>query len=128
MAGFDIPEAMGTLYDLFRAADWKQPSSEPDEWVSWDGLFEVQISHSSQMCTIRWRRAIPQLEAAADRPRESAQAYLARKREMGWAVSRFKPHGQAATPFVQWLGTVFGEIVVWCTQMAEVVDAPSRDE
>jgi hypothetical protein len=120
MAGFDIPEAMGTLYDLFRAADWRQPSSEPDEWISWDGLFEVQISHSSQSCTIRWRRTIPQL------PQEPVQDWTARKRRAGWSVMRLKPHGQAATPFVQWLGTVFGEIVVWCTQMAEVVDAPSR--
>jgi len=119
MAGFDIPETMGTLYKMLEAADWTKPSSKPDEWLSWDGRFEIQISHSSSLCTIRARRTVPQLA------NESTQDWAARKRRIGWSFSRFKPHGQTATPFAEWLGKTFGDIVVWCTQMASVTEDPA---
>jgi hypothetical protein len=121
MAGFDIPKAMETLYEMLEAADWTRPSTEPDEWLSWDGRYEVNIAHSSQMCTIRYRRTIARL------PEEATQDYTARKARLGWSGTMFKPHGQAETPFVEWLGRSFGTIVVWCTQMESVAKAPGEE-
>lgn len=110
---------MRVFYHYLRSGGWINPTAAPSEWVSGDGQFEIDISHSGMACTIRYRRR-PEWHRG-----EAASEYYRRRQQAGWnQLSR--PHGQSGNEFVSWLARSYSTISDWCTMMAVTARAPGE--
>jgi hypothetical protein len=119
MAGFDVPEAMDLFYHQLAAAGWVNTTSQPDEWRSPDGQYEVLISHASQMCTIRYRQVLKR------RKGESSDEYY-RRRSVAPSSSNSRVHGQSITEFQGWLARTYQTIMTYCAARESVAAAPGE--
>jgi hypothetical protein len=111
---------MKLFYTTLETHGWTNPVSQPDEWVSEDGQFEINISHSGSLCYIRYRKLVHRND------QESTDVYYSRRKAVPWNTQSRSVIEGTGTDFSRWLGRAYQTIETYCTGNRVVAKAPGE--
>jgi hypothetical protein len=110
---------MALFYIALAENGWTNETSQPDEWISPDRLFEVNIAHTASMCTIRYRKLVTSVEG------EATETYYRRRSLVSWSTLS-RATGGTSADFRSWLGRAYQTIEVWCNANRVSATAPGE--
>ena len=119
MAGFDVPEQMTLFFTALTENGWTCETSQPDEWISPDRVFEINIGFSGSTCTIRYRKLVTHVEG------EASETFYRRRASVSWNTQSRALSG-TSSDFRSWLGRTYQTISLWCEANRVTAAAPGE--